>query len=39
MKIINKKEKELIFWKSAYDKKVNEKDENKSCNIRNLMLN
>ena len=37
--VINRKEKELIFWKSAYDQNLIEKDRNRSCNIRNIMLN
>lgn len=39
IKKVNKKEKELLFWKTEYDKKIILKEKNKSCNIRNIMLN
>jgi len=39
IKQINKKEMELLFWKTEYEKRLFVKEKNKSCNIRNIMLN
>jgi len=39
IKQINRKEKELLFWKTEYEMKLFQKEKNKSCNIRNIMLN
>jgi hypothetical protein len=39
MKIVNKKEKEMLFWKTAFDRKKEKSEEkNKSMNFRKIFL-